>query len=101
MELFTEKKFSYAGDNYVVQCWRIGDTFKIRAFHKDGRPANGYAYQIELETATDIKHFHPETNGVKEMIDLAQRHVEEDTWKKVLAAEEYFKNNPMPGTQTV
>jgi len=76
--------FSFEGKDYEIRIVSDGATIRIRAF-LNGKPANGYAYEINTITLFDLKR-QIGFDGVKDLIQSAKEDVEQKKWERYLEA---------------
>lgn len=76
--------FSFEGKDYEIRIASDGATIRIRAF-LNGKPANGYVYEINTITLFDLKR-QIEFDGIKDLIQSAKEDVEQKRWERYLEA---------------
>lgn len=82
----TTYPFEHSGKDYEVRVASNGLTTFVRAFQKDGQPANGYSYSVDLETQQDAAAIGSAFDPVEELVKTAQEDVVSGLWEKYLAA---------------
>lgn len=85
MVSYQSRLFEHNGKTYEVRFASDGHTYHVRAF-LDGKPANGYAYSVEMLTQFDAESTSALINPLQELISTAERDVRNGTWEKYVEA---------------
>jgi hypothetical protein len=85
MTMYQATKFDHNGEEYEVRAASDGHTIHVRAF-KDGQPANGYSYSLDVLTQTDAQMSDFLIDPLKEMIKTAESDVRNGVWECYVAA---------------
>lgn len=72
--MYQATKFDHNGEEYEVRTASDGHTIRVRAF-KDGQPANGHSYSVDVLTQTDAQMSDSLIDPVKELIKTAESDV--------------------------
>jgi hypothetical protein len=72
--------FTFEGREYEVRVAHNGGTAIVRVF-AGGKPANGYSYQVDLDTRMDFQHQYG-APVIAHLADTAKNDVIERMWDK-------------------
>ncbi|MCI2245724.1 hypothetical protein L3067_14035 [Xanthomonas sp. PPL568] len=83
--MYETHPFDHNGKKYEVRSASDGCTIRVRAF-LDGKPANGYTYQVEISTQIDAVMSGSAVNPARDLIEIAISDVKRGIWEQYLAA---------------
>ena len=92
MQLHEARSFNHDEKDYKVCFWTDGDYVKIRAFKKDGKPADTYEYSITTETLVDAVVMKSNTNPFDDIVQIAEASVRKNTLEKYQDTVSYLNN---------
>ena len=83
MQTFQTIPFEHKGKKYEIRVMTDGATLYCRAF-RDGKPANGYSYRVDIMTSHDLKMLRG-MDALSEITAHAKEDVVQERWEKLLA----------------
>ena len=81
-----KKSFVHNAEHYEVRIWIDQNSIKVRAFKKDGTPADPYEFSIKLEDQIDAKNEQSSIDPCDALVQTAEEYVRNDTWGEYLKA---------------
>ncbi len=81
--MYESRPFEHAGKKYEVRIATDGCTTYVRVF-KDGKPANGYTYQVDHVTQVDAQMSGVGTDLVEVLVTSAKNDVQTGVWERYL-----------------
>ena len=64
--------FNHDQKDYKVCFWNDGGYIKVRAYNKDGTPADTFEYSVTIETLVDAVVMKSDTNPFDDIVQIAE-----------------------------
>lgn len=85
MPTYETRTFQHKDKQYEIRISTDGHTFRVRAF-VNGKPANGFAYSVEVATHLDGAVTGAHTDLLATLVNVAKEDVCNGTWERYVSA---------------